>query len=496
MKRKTIIFAIAIFIFFGCSNHQAYAWGPLTHASLAFDALENSGSSLSDDLMGAYLAGTLEPDVSVELGGNLSEHANVYQDPDFIKAMINVAQTKKSPEKELLMARAQGYSVHLLTDSVAHEANSKSTDKRGYPNSKKVFDNSGSHGAVELCVDLIKYRKENYQAKIDGIKLNYIDTDTLIEVRNEFAKIKNITLESDSEKINKQMLKLHATVELEKVISRSLSNERLNQMDVYFNDRSDGVSNNNLALAQSKKLAIENFDNPYSYFTGYDKTQLKYADINSKQDDIFNSIYCAALSAGIKGISKLAGFFLENDLISSSSQSLINKYALKENNETKMLGNFIENLASDRCLSFEECVYMAEKECQKPSNAEKEKLYLKQRVEAAKLKYQNRPWWRIDYLLTNSDYNEYKKLEAEYNMLIAGDNVASNIAAPIIDNNSSSSISIGENSLELTAAYKKISDTYKSYVASGMQDSGTEFEEYKKACAEYEKIKNKNITKK
>lgn len=477
-----VSFAAVVILF-----DSAFAWGPLTHMALALDSYQASGLNYDEKQMAAFLAGAVEPDIGVELGGDMREHSMIYQDADFVKAMINVAGRKKSPEKEILMARARGYALHLLTDSVAHKADLVDPAGYGYPNSKKVFEKGSSHGVVELCVDFLTYRQKKYSETIDSIKPDYMDVNTIIEVRNEFASIKNIELKSDPAVINKQSLKLQATAELEKVLTRSLSDERIAQMDVFFNDRHNGVNDNLLALDTSRKLALEKIDNPYDFFGAYNETtaaaQKKYPAASG------DSLLFAAYNLCLDKISGVLSFVSGSDSLVNTLQRIANERLFKKNDETKKIATFIKNILADQCVSFEECIYLAEKECGESVDLEKERRFLSVKLENAKIKYQSRPWWRIDYLITNADYNEYIKLENEYADLIkrqAGESSNVSQGSAVISSGENISRAAGVEDEETAAAYRKMTAAYRTYVQNGLKNE--DFIVYNEANEEYNKI--------
>ncbi len=490
MKKLTVNFIISLLIVLMFGG-PVFAWGPLTHMSLALEAYQTSGLNYDEKQMAAFLAGTVEPDIGVEPGGDMYEHSMIYQDPDFIKAMVNVAERKKSPEKEIMLARARGYAMHILTDSVAHKADSAELTGIGYPNSKKVFENGSSHGVVELCVDFLTYRQKKYSVPIDSVKLDFMSAETIVEIRNEFAAIKNIELNSDPGVIKKQALKLQATVELEKVLTRSLSDERISQMNTFFNDRYSGVANNQLALETSKNLAIEKINNPYEMFTN---NSLTTVDNNHLYG---GSLFTAAYNTCIGKISDVLSFVSGIDPLVNKFQQIANSFLFKKNDETKKIATFIKNILADQCVSFEECIYLAEKECGGHTDFEKEKKILSDKLEAAKLEYQNRPWWRIDYLITNADYKKYIKLENEYNALTKKD-VSKNVLEtkqclseilPVEPLNEVLKVSAGDSeNQELAVAYQKLSSAYKKYVQNGFKES--DYNLFIEANEDYKKLKN------
>ncbi len=63
----------------------AMAWGPVSHISLSYEAGVKSGFPVSDDLLGAYLAGSTEPDIGLDDGK--SEDYGVYHSENLKAAM-------------------------------------------------------------------------------------------------------------------------------------------------------------------------------------------------------------------------------------------------------------------------------------------------------------------------------------------------------------------------------------------------------------------------
>ena len=174
------------------------AWGPVSHIAISYEAGTKNGFPVSDDLVGAFLAGSTEPDVG--LGDGKSEDYGVYHSENYAKAMENVADRLKSPAKQVLQARAAGIRAHIAADSAAHT-------NTGYANVKKMFPNMdhgmADHTTNELCVDMILY--DEHRNGLKKQRLNFMDVDTMILVRKEFSKITGQELSNDRAQLQKEI---------------------------------------------------------------------------------------------------------------------------------------------------------------------------------------------------------------------------------------------------------------------------------------------------
>lgn len=219
------------------SSGVALAWGPITHMAIALMAGEKSPLPVADNLAGTFITGATEPDIGVL--AEKTANYDVYHDPLFVDALANVAGRKPSPEKEILLARAMGYATHIkCADIVAH------ADK-GYSNNKVVLpiEKKPHHRITEFIADVLSY---NDCAKLfKGRKLNFIAADTLIEARNEYARLKGISLASDEKEIKGHIMKHLFIVTTYMTVARYLSEDKpglVKEMDVLESDRFAGIS--------------------------------------------------------------------------------------------------------------------------------------------------------------------------------------------------------------------------------------------------------------
>ena len=435
---NTFINVTIFTIFILCVSGNASAWGPLTHMSLAIDAIDKSDYKLNDELMGAYLAGAVEADLGCSVGGDSDESDNMYHDPAFVEAMIHVANKKKSPEKDFMLARALGYFSHLSADEIAHNG-------RGYPNAKKIFDKKDApdHGAVEVCVDVLRYKKEGYDAKIGKYTVNYMDLSTLIELRNEFARIKGIEIKNDAVKLQKSITQLQAFINTEQnSISQNISKEKIDEMDEYFSDRYSGCNGVN-GLNLSLQKINENFKNPLALSNNIKKSDFTQIDNSASGGNIYKTIagFTKKIFDGAgrfisSTIGSLFGYEKTNDLITK----FLNDRVFKPESDMDILGNFIMGLVSADCKTFKDCFKTSDV---KDSVADSLKIDAKNARRASS--------------------------DVKISDIINGNN----------------SINNGSNEAVRNAREKMLA-AYESYKNSNDDENGQKFLEYKLRCEEYQ----------
>ncbi|PKK89937.1 MAG: hypothetical protein CVV64_11425 [Candidatus Wallbacteria bacterium HGW-Wallbacteria-1] len=406
LSESLIIFMILVFSF----SSACLAWGPLTHMAVTTETGNANGFPVSSDLMGAYLAGTTEPDIG--LGDGSSEDYGVYHSEEFALAMEKVAENKKSPQKELLKARALGIRCHLSGDAAAHSST-------GYANAKPMFENADyglpRHVTNELCIDMLMYSKNRESMKKQS--LNFLDLDTLIEVRDQWSEITGKPLASDRKVLQKDLLSHKATVISELSLAEHIVRDqpdKLSEMTRAYSDMNEGY-NGGGGLNQSRQNILDRVrgDEELKTFKagglGYRLRELAINKIPS------NSI--KALEAGLLKISR-------SRLIRDNATKLGNDKVTNTRNRALM--NFCSNLF-DKSLSFEQAAYRAGKNAfGTPENDEEKLLFLKmeatilkRKVDDAKSQFEKRPWWKFWLAITNSDKKKYQALLDEYNTLMA-----------------------------------------------------------------------------
>ncbi|OQA73770.1 MAG: hypothetical protein BWY32_03745 [bacterium ADurb.Bin243] len=501
MKNKSPLNFSAIITAFACVllySSEALAWGALTHMGLIAEAAGKEKSSIAEEYMGAFIAGATEPDIGAMESGASSVTADykVYHDPVFAEAMMKVAEGKKSPEREILKARAMGYLAHLKGDSVSHTA-------EGYSNAKEVYTsvNKGgkaNHLTTELFVDTLVYAKN--KKALDKYGKNFIDAQTLLEVRNEYSKIKGIEIESDVKKLNKDILKHRAAVISNETLADALAKnpDLMKQIDEEFSDRFDGL-NGRGGITKSVDLIAEAFKN--GDFLKIEKLKDERG-LLEKTGSFAHKIVDSAAAGGLEISEKALINFTKIDYLRKKAEGLAGS-KLKGNEV--ILAKLILNVTSGDKTTLKEALYNAEASCADLSDpaiklkmAEVNVEILKKKVEAAYDEYKNRPWWKFWLYLTNSDRKKYEKLNAEYiskkeefeklkkNRTDAIAAAAAFTVPPEADANFAGS------SAEIKAARQALGEAYEIYKRAGLPAEGSEFEKYKAACEAYKKIINKN----
>jgi hypothetical protein len=406
MKLRIFLILLLAFLFLP----KLHAWGPVSHIALTYEAGANNEFPVSPDLLGAYLAGSTEPDVGLDDGK--SEDYGTYHSENFAKAMEAVAQKKKSPAREILLARAAGFRSHHAGDSAAH-------GKTGYANAKVMYPGLDTglpqHTTNELCIDMILYDRN--KAALKKQSLNFIDVDTLIEVRKEFTRITGEPLENDRAKLKKELLNHRAMVLTELSLAHHLSStdqEKLAEMREIYSDLAEGAADgkgSDLAIARIAEQA-----KPSEDLSGF-----KTKNTGFKIKDFLNN---SVLSKSFQALERGALRFMKSAVIRDNLGNLAESKI--DNARNKAFINFGANLLNPK-LTFKQAVVLAGKATSDyPENPEQKLAYLeieaemlrKQRDEAQRA-YQNRPWWKFWLFFSQSDKKKYKALEAKYSEKMA-----------------------------------------------------------------------------
>ncbi|MEZ7891858.1 MAG: zinc dependent phospholipase C family protein [Candidatus Wallbacteria bacterium] len=521
MEYKRYIIAGMIFSQLCFGVQAVYAWGSLTHMGLILEAGQKTGLPVAKEYMGAFLAGATEPDIGVMSSGAASVNSNyfVYHDALFVEAMKNVAMTKKTPEKEILLARAMGYAAHLKGDSVAHAVEGYSNAKQVYTSIKKY--DKANHLTTEFAVDTLTYAKN--KKEFDKYKVNFIDVDTLIAVRNEYAKIKGITLESDRDKLKVDILKHRATVITDQAVAENIMSKNpgmLKEMDEFFKDRFAGLDASG-GIDKSVDLLADAFKNGDIMKV---EKQKDSRNILARAGSMASKVINTAANEGVELTEKALMNFARIGFIKEKASTIANS-KLKGNES--LIGNFLINAVSDKKISFKEVLYNAEIHTAdladpeiKLKMAKAELDILKKKSDAAYKEYNERPWYKFWLYFTKSDKNKYEnlkvlydakkseieKLEAELkNAAASNKNLQAVTAASedgkaeiLIVNDNASAVNCNEptgadgSNTELTAAYERYKAAYKAYINAGAPETGTDFEEYKRALEAYRQLSKKN----
>lgn len=473
MKSNLKLSLLIAFVCVSCST--AFAWGPVSHIALTYESGIKNGFPVSKDLLGAYLAGATEPDVGLDDGK--SEDYGTYHSENFAKAMENVAQTKKSPAREILMARAAGIRSHMAGDSAAHGKTGYSEAKIMYPNLQTGLP---KHTTNELCTDIIMYDRNKDALKKQS--LNFLDVNTLIEVRKEFTKMTGKELANDREKLKKELFNHKAMVLTELSLANHLANsdpEKVKQMKKLYSDLDVGVVEGkgaNMAISRIAERAKPSED----------LTNFKTKNQGFKIKNFFsNSLLSKSFQALERGALKFMKSSLVRDTFANVAEGKVS------NARNKAFVNFGVNLLNKN-LTFEQAVVLASKATSGyPEGLEQKVAYLE--IEAQALKWQrdkayeaynNRPWWKVWLFFTQSDKKKYEKLNAEYKekMLeieqIRGTIAKANVELPVSDASFDAAIveasMIAETSSNLVNLQAKVDTAYQKFVkAAGSQDHET-----------------------
>ena len=405
MPANIKLLSLATFLAFMIVAPDLSAWGPISHIALTYEAGTQKGFPVSNDLLGAYLAGSTEPDIGLDDGQ--SEDYGVYHSEDFAKAMESVASTKKSPARELLMARAAGIRSHLAGDSSAHGSN-------GYSDNKKMFDslNTGLpiHTTNELCADIVMYDRN--KAGLKNQSLNFMDVDTLIAVRDAYSRMTGKPLSSDREKLKKELLNHRTLVLTELSLANHLSNSdqaKLKEMREVYADLDTGVADGKGATMAISRIAEK--AKPCE-----DLSNFRTTDRGAKiRDFLNNSLLAKSFQALERGVLKLTRSAAVRGTALDFASSKVST------TRNKAFVNFGINLLN-RNLTFKQAAVMAGKAVSGyPADPAQKMAYLE--IEAESLKAQRdkamhdfnaRPWWKFWLYFTQSDRKNYENLAAAY----------------------------------------------------------------------------------
>ncbi|GAB4267273.1 MAG: hypothetical protein Kow0029_01680 [Candidatus Rifleibacteriota bacterium] len=388
----------------------SYGWGPVSHISLTYESGKENGFPVSSDLLGAYLAGSTEPDIGLDDGK--SEDYGVYHSEDFAKAMESVARRKKSPDREILMARAAGIRSHIAGDSAAH-------GQTGYSEAKTMFPDLETglpkHTTNELIADIIMYDRNRYSLKRQT--LNFIDVDTMIEVRKEFTKMTGKKLVNDRAKLKKEILNHKAMVLTELSLADHISatdQKKIQQMKEVYSDLDAGVTDSKGASLAKIRIAenAKPCENLSNFKTSNQGFKIKNFLTNSLLSKSFQSLERGALK-----------FFKSAIIRDSFGNFAEGKVGTTRN---KAFVNFGMNLLN-KDLTFKQAVIMAGKATSGyPEDPEQKLAYLEieaQALKAARDKaleaYNNRPWWKFWLYFTQADKMKYLKAQDEYSKQLA-----------------------------------------------------------------------------
>lgn len=485
-----MLFLTAAFVLLWASD--ALAWGSLTHMGLIVEAAEKEKPPVAEEYMSAFIAGATEPDIGAMESGasNVSEEYHIYHDPIFAEAMIKVAEGKKSPEREILKARAAGFLMHLKGDSVSHT-------KEGYSNVKDVYvsinhGDKAHHLTTELLVDTLVYDKNKKALNKYGV--NFIDAETLLEVRNEYARIKGIELKSDIRKLKTDILKHRAVVLSSETIAETIAKDPalMKQIDERFGDRHEGL-NGHGGLNRSVELIAASFKN--GELAKVDKLK-DQRGLLERAGGLASKIVNAAAEGGAELTEKALLNFTKIDFIRERAAKLAGS-KLKGNEV--ILANLLLNATSGGGVTLREALYNGEIQAADMNDpAVKLKLtalradMLREKADAAYAEYKNRPWWKFWLRFTNSDKKKYEKLNAEYlaaraeleKLQKTGNAQAVQPAAVISEDAPSGAAATAE----LKAAHEAMLSAFDAYKKAGTPASGPEFEKYRAACEAYEKL--------
>ena len=473
------------------------AWGPVSHIALTHESGVKNGFPVSQDLIGAYLAGSTEPDVGLDDG--MSEDYGTYHSEDYAKAMESVAQRRKSPDREILLARAAGMRSHLAGDSAAH-------GKTGYAEAKSMFHGNQTglpkHTTNELIVDIIMYDRNKEALKKQS--LNFIDVDTLIEIRKEFTRATGHELTNDREKLKKELLNHKALVLTELSIAHHLSTSdpaKISQMKEEYSDLNEGTTDGNGANLAISRIAER-------AKTSEDLSSFKTTNQGFKiKSYLENSLLAKSAQALERGALKLTKAAVVRDSLQKLASGKV------DNARNKAFVNFGVNLLN-KDLTFKQAVFLAGKATsgypddpsQKLTYLEIEAETLKTQRDKALADYNNRPWWKFWLIFTQSDKKKYDQLEAQYQAKLReiesarGQAVAAATEIPDVDAAYNAAIaecavadatgSSADVAPELSALQAGVEAAYQKYVAAASaQDQLKIKEAEQELLAAQEKLK-------
>lgn len=414
MRSRIFLFFGAFFLFSNLPGLNA--WGALTHMGLSLKAGEKANLPVSVEYLGPFLAGATEPDIGAMSGDmtGVSDSYHIYHDPQFVVAMTNVAKRLKSPYREKLLARALGFQAHKIGDGVAHTVT-------GYPNRKEVYftlkvrENKIVHITTELCLDLLTYYQ--FRKKLDKIRPEFIDLNTLIAVREEYGRITGKTIPNDRKKLQKDILMHRAIPETEKSIAKKLIKTKpwiFKELDGFFSDRVKGLTGK-----AGFKLTIERLVEFYRDCGPQIKKEKDQRKIREKARDALKRVFDVVSEATLGQVEKLTFTLVNQEAVFSRTKSLLADKLKAENH--RILVGFVMNLLQKR-MGFREAIFYAENPLFRgqPTREEKislltaEKSILYQKVKRAYEEYKNRPGWKVWLRITNSDKKRFEQARSEY----------------------------------------------------------------------------------
>lgn len=400
------VLAAAFAAIVSVSIMPSIAWGPLSHMAVSIEAGAKGDYPVSADLLGAYLAGTTEPDIG--LGDGVSEDYGVYHSDEFAQAMERVADTLKSPQREILRARALGMRSHIAADAQAH-------GQTGYSNAKPMFESMDyglpRHTTNELCTDLLSYRDN--RAAFRKAKLDFIDPETLALVRDEYARTTGKELKADPAALKKEVLTHKAMVLTEVALAEHMAAknpEKLDQMAVPYSDLRQGYKGGGgfdsaVASVQEKIRGLDEL------------TTYKNRNIGAKLRELaVETLPGKGMQSLEKGVLTLMGHRAIRDRAVSFADP---KVAGSDRNRAFLhLGS---NLL-DPNLTFEQAVFKSGSAAfGEPDSPEAKLAYLRMEAsiirdsaDRAREKYEGRPFWKVWLYFTNSDRRKWEALEAEH----------------------------------------------------------------------------------
>jgi len=266
------------------------------------------------------------------------------------------------------------------------------------------------HTTNELIVDMIMYDRNKEALKKRS--LNFLDVDTLIEIRKEYSRMTGKELKNDRDALKKELLNHRALVLTELSLAHHLSTSdpaKLSQMKEEYSDLNVGTTDGNgadkaIARIAEQAKASEDLSNFKTTSKGF-----------IIKNYLNNSLLAKSMQALERGALKLT----KSAAIRDSLQNFaVNKVEAARN---KAFVNFGVNLLNKN-LTFKQAVVLAgkatsgypEDQAQKLAYLEIEAEALKAQRDKAQAEYNNRPWWKFWLYFTNSDKEKYEQLEAQY----------------------------------------------------------------------------------
>jgi hypothetical protein len=269
---------------------------------------------------------------------------------------------------------------------------------------------------------VLTYKKE--KKTIDKYSLNFIDADTLAEVRTEYAKNLIPASNSDADKkkneelrdgiinYDKERLKRDISSHVTKVnLAKKMANnllgkpELMNEIDAFYSDRFTGVNGKG----------------------GLDKAVKSVATIAAGQD-----ILTVSKDAKIKGNNPgdgnqlmqtdLALMFQGNGWIQNKVRGKILDQA--DGSGDKVFGEFMFDLNFKKDITMKAAMHDAETTFSQNvdnsgeegwlTNLQAEADLLKEKVDKARNKYESKSWFSKLFDFLSGDKKKYERLQAEY----------------------------------------------------------------------------------